>query len=94
VPSFAPPELVEKAAATVENPDRHDADDAPRRARAGRAHLPRHCRERDTCQHVAKLLHLAVRCDDINDAVIALRLMLQLHGCRACRNKTRPRKQP
>jgi hypothetical protein len=57
-------------------------------------HLPRHCRERDTCQHVAKLLHLAVRCDDINDAVIALRLMLQLHGCRACRNKTRPRKQP
>jgi len=40
-------------------------------------HLPRHCRERDTWQHVAKLLHLAVR-GDINDAVIALRLVLQL----------------
>jgi hypothetical protein len=41
-------------------------------------HLPAECRERDTWRHVSKQLIEAAQGGDINDAVVSLRLVLQL----------------
>jgi hypothetical protein len=41
-------------------------------------HLPAECRERDTWRHVSKQLAQAASGGDINDAVVSLRLVLQL----------------
>jgi len=41
-------------------------------------HLPAECQERDTWRHVSKQLAQAANGGDINDAVVSLRLVLQL----------------
>jgi len=69
--------LVAQTAEALENPDDYDLTTlADVRKLLG--HLPAELRQRDTWQHVADRLHNAAHGGDIKEAVIAVRLVLQL----------------
>ena len=75
-----PSELVAVPTPAAENPDRHDAKNAGRRARARRASSAGRMPVARYVGHVAKCLNDAARGGDIASAVVAQRMVLELEG--------------